>query len=295
MTQERPVQFTGVHGNAIFGEETGPEHGIPVLLLHGGGQTRHAWRNTGRRLGMDGFRSICIDQRGHGDSAWDSAGRYTCDDFAADLRSVADAIRADSGRAPAAVGASLGGIATMLVAGSPPPDLLSAAVLVDITPTVSTQGVDRITGFMRANARAGFGSLAEAADAVASYLPHRPKPGSTAGLMKNLRRRDDGRYVWHWDPQVLDGPHPVDTMAAPMRQRMMEATCGIAVPLLLVRGSLSELVEDSHVEEFRWLAPHAEVADVRDAGHMVAGDRNDVFSDAVAHFLNRYFRGRDFA
>jgi pimeloyl-ACP methyl ester carboxylesterase len=226
MTETRPAQFTGVHGNTIVGEETGPEDGVPVLLLHGGGQTRHVWRDTGRRLGRDGFRSICIDQRGHGDSTWDSAGRYTCDDFAADLRSVAGAIRTESDHAPVAVGASLGGIATMLVAGSPPEGLLSATVLVDITPSVSAEGVDRITAFMLANARDGFGSLAEAADAVASYLPHRPQPGSTRGLLKNLRQRDDGRYVWHWDPRFLDGPHAVDTMAAPMQQRLMEATRG---------------------------------------------------------------------
>jgi pimeloyl-ACP methyl ester carboxylesterase len=291
MTETRSAQFTGVHGNRIAGAETGPADGLPVLLLHGGGQTRHAWRDTGRRLGRDGFRSICIDQRGHGDSAWDDTGRYTCDDFAADLRSVAGAIRSESGRAPVAVGASLGGIATMLVAGSPPEGLLSAAVLVDITPTVSAEGVDRITAFMRTNARDGFGSLAEAADAVASYLPHRRKPDSTTGLLKNLRQRDDGRYVWHWDPRFLDGPNAVDTMAAPTQQRVLEATRAIAVPLLLVRGSLSELVEDSHVEEFQALAPHAEVADVRDAGHMVAGDRNDIFAEAVADFLLYRFGG----
>ena len=33
------------------------------------------------------------------------------------------------------------------------------------------------------------------------------------------------------------------------------------------------------------LAPHAKFADVSEAGHMVAGDKNDIFTDAVLRFL----------
>ena len=288
MSARRERNFKGAHGNRLAGEEAGPPDALPVILLHGGGQTRHAWQQTGERLGAVGFRAILVDQRGHGDSEWESEGRYGCADFAADLEHIAEAIRDESGCAPVVVGASLGGIATMLVAGSRP--ILSAGVLVDITPTVSGDGVDRITSFMRAHSDIGFETIEAAADAVADYLPHRPRPASVKGLLKNLRRRPDGRYAWHWDPRFLNGPQAVDTMAGPMQKRLAEAARQIVVPLLLVRGSRSELVQDEHVAEFVSLVPHAEVADVRDAGHMVAGDRNDVFADAVIDFLTRHFK-----
>lgn len=288
MNAVRKRQFTGAHGNRLAGEETGMRDGLPILLLHGGGQTRHAWQETAAKLGRRGYRAIFIDQRGHGESDWDSEGRYGCLDFAADLECVARSIGEETGHPPVVVGASLGGIAAMLVAGECNADRLSAVVLVDITPSIRSEGVDRIAGFMLAHAADGFASAEEAAEAVAAYLPYRPKPSSVSGLLKNLRRRSDGRFVWHWDPRFMDGPHAIDTKADTMRRRMAEATGRIGMPLMLVRGSRSELVQDAEVAEFLDLAPHAEVADVRDAGHMVAGDRNDVFADAVIDFLQRH-------
>jgi pimeloyl-ACP methyl ester carboxylesterase len=55
-----------------------------------------------------------------------------------------------------------------------------------------------------------------------------------------------------------------------------------------VRGASSELVQESHAQEFMSLAPHAEYADVAGARHMVAGDRNDQFSQAIQAFLARH-------
>jgi hypothetical protein len=55
-------------------------------------------------------------------------------------------------------------------------------VLVDITPRVDPSGVAKVMGFMLAHAHEGFASIVEAADVVARYLPHRPKPSSHDGL-----------------------------------------------------------------------------------------------------------------
>jgi pimeloyl-ACP methyl ester carboxylesterase len=59
------------------------------------------------------------------------------------------------------------------------------------------------------------------------------------------------------------------------------------VPTLLVRGRMSDIVSEEGVRELQELVPHAEVVDVADAGHMVAGDRNDAFNDAVIEFVER--------
>jgi pimeloyl-ACP methyl ester carboxylesterase len=285
--------FTGAAGNRLVADVFG-EDGPPVLLLHGGGQTRHSWRETGQRLAASGSMSYAVDQRGHGDSEWVADGGYAFADFAADATAVADVLTSRHGRAPVVVGASLGGIAAMLAEGAAAvagrAAVFSALVLVDITPRVDGEGVAKIQGFMRANAGEGFGSIQEAADAVAAYLPHRPRPRSHEGLKKNLRLDPDGRWRWHWDPRFLDGPRPVGTARAGAEAALLAAARCIAVPALLVRGTSSELVNEDHVREFLELVPHAEYIDVAGARHMVAGDRNDHFSSAILGFVDKVGR-----
>ena len=181
------AMFKGASGNTMAGDVYG-EEGPPVLLLHGGGQTRHAWKKTGDLIARMGRVAYAVDQRGHGDSEWVMDGAYQYDDFAADARVLADTLAERSGVRPAVVGASLGGMAALLANSQPgKAQRFSALVLVDITPRVDVEGVSKIQGFMRAQLREGFGSIAEAADAVAAYLPHRPRPRSHEGLKKNLQ------------------------------------------------------------------------------------------------------------
>ncbi len=282
--------FTGAQGNALAATVAGPGPRA-ALLLHGGGQTRHAWGHTARRLAGRGWRVVALDQRGHGDSAWVEDGRYGFPSFAADAAAVARAMAAETGERPVAIGASLGGIAALhsFEGGGEP--VFSGLVLVDIVPRMDPGGVDHIQGFMRARAREGFATIEEAADAVAAYLPHRPRPASLEGLRKNLRQHPDGRWRWHWDPRFLDGPHPVASDREAVEAALERAARRLAVPTLLVRGGSSELVTPEAVAEFMALAPHAEYANVAEARHMVAGDRNDAFGAAVEAFLERRFGG----
>lgn len=292
MTSVEPATaiFTGAAGNRLVADVFG-ESGPPVLLLHGGGQTRHSWGETARRLAASGSTVYALDQRGHGDSAWIETGNYAFSDFAEDAIAVADALRERAGRPPVVIGASLGGIAALLAEGAAARTgrdaVFSALVLVDITPRVDADGVARIQRFMRAHAAEGFGSVSEAADAVAAYLPHRPRPRSHDGLKKNLRLDPDGRWRWHWDPRFLDGPRPVNAGRQEAEAALVEAARRITVPALLVRGTSSELVGEDHVREFLDLVPHAEYLDVAGARHMVAGDRNDHFSSAIMSFLEK--------
>jgi pimeloyl-ACP methyl ester carboxylesterase len=282
--------FTGAAGNRLVADMFG-DAGPSVLLLHGGGQTRHSWRETAERLARSGSTAYALDQRGHGDSEWIDDGSYAFADYADDARAVADALAARSGKRPIVIGASLGGIAALLAEGKAAKAgrdvLFSALVLVDITPRVDLNGVAKIQGFMRAHAAEGFGSISEAADAVAAYLPHRPRPRSYDGLRKNLRLDPDGRWRWHWDPKFLDGPRPVDSARGMTEADLVAAARCVRAPALLVRGTSSELVSPDHVREFLELVPHAEYMDVAGARHMVAGDRNDRFSAAILSFLGK--------
>jgi pimeloyl-ACP methyl ester carboxylesterase len=284
--------FLGAAGNRLVATEMGGE-GLPVLLLHGGGQTRHAWAKTAHRLARAGFHAIALDQRGHGDSEWVRSGDYTFADFAADAAVVARRIAEERGQPPVVVGASLGGIAALHACAEPQDCAFGGLVLVDIVPRMDPRGVDHIQGFMRAHAAEGFGSIEEAAQAVAAYLPHRARPASLDGLRKNLRHHPDGRWRWHWDPGFLDGPRSVNTDWEALEEHLLDSLRRLTVPTLLVRGASSELVTEEAAQEFLSLTPGAEYVDVADARHMVAGDRNDVFADAVLDFLTRRFPQHD--
>lgn len=260
----------------IVCDVAGPPDGAPVILLHGGGQTRGAWGGALAEGARRGFHMISADLRGHGESGWSPAAQYGMDAHAGDIATIAGA----NHMPPFLVGASLGGMASLSYAAMGHP--LAGLVMVDIAPTVNRAGTDKILAFMH-SAPEGFASVEEAADAVAAYLPHRPRPKDTTGLMKNLRLRD-GRYYWHWDPRMFQygARSPRDT------DGLREAARGLKVPTLLVRGRLSDVLSKEGVADFLQLVPHAEFADIAGADHMVAGDKNDAFNAAVFAFLERH-------
>lgn len=279
-----PRRFTTADGLTLVADEWTPPGDAPdapvVLMAHGGGQTRHAWGGTAAALAAEGWRAISIDQRGHGDSDWSAAGRYDVGAFGQDLREIARGFTTP----PAVVGASLGGVAAILAAGEAEgPAVFPAIVLVDITPRVERSGVERIINFMSAHKDEGFATLEEAADAIAAYIPDRPRPTDLSGLAKNLRQRPDGRWRWHWDPRFITD---IDTRTADRNpDRLENAVRRIDVPILLVRGKSSDLVTEEGAKALLAVAPNARYVDVTGAGHMVAGDKNDIFTRAVTDFL----------
>jgi pimeloyl-ACP methyl ester carboxylesterase len=261
--------------------------GRPVILLHGGGQTRHSWRRTGELLAEAGYRALPFDQRGHGASSRAPGQRYTFFDFAADAHAIGHAVAERFGSPPALVGASLGGLSGLIASHLPPANPFAALVLVDVTPRMDPNGVAAVQGFMSAKAADGFATVEEAAAAIAAYLPHRPKPTSLDGLRKNLRKAADGRFYWHWDPAFLAGPFPIEHGRGNVERAALDAAAALAIPSLLVRGRNSELVREEQAQEYLALAKGSDFVDVKDARHMVAGDSNNVFSTAVLKFLQQ--------
>ncbi|GAA2312834.1 alpha/beta fold hydrolase [Streptomyces violaceusniger] len=274
-------------GVVLVADAYGDRADPPVVLLHGGGQTRHSWRATAHELAEAGWYTLPVDQRGHGESGWSPDGRYGLDRFAGDVVRIAEFL----GRPPVLVGASLGGNASLAALGHRP-ELALGLVLVDVSPFFQPKGADRIRGFMSSGTE-GFASLEEAADAVAAYLPHRTRPRSTEGLRKNLREVD-GRYFWHWDPAFLSGTGGRaagrDTLIDP--DRLGAAARSLRVPTLLVRGGASDVLGVADATRFLDLVPHAEYADIEGAHHMVAGDDNTVFGRVLGEFLERRVASR---
>lgn len=248
----------------------------PIVLLHGGGQTRHSWAGAAERLAERGHECWVPDLRGHGDSDWAPDGDYGMETMVSDL----EAVLAHVGRRPVLVGASMGGMIGLVSEGRLRPGRLRALVLVDIATQLEEQGVERIVSFMN-GAPDGFASLEDAAGAIAAYR-NRPVPTNLDGLRKNLRLRN-GRWYWHWDPAFLSGTsrHQRSDPGS-----LADAARSLRLPTLLVRGGMSDMVSPEGAQAFLEQCPHARFVDIAEAGHMVVGDRNDAFTDAVVEFID---------
>lgn len=282
----QPVDVFGRDGLRLAADEFGDPGDPPVVLLHGGGQTRFAWGSTAAVLAGRGWYVLRVDLRGHGESDWPDDGDYGPDAFAGDVTAIATALP----QPPVLVGASLGGIASILAIGRADHPVARGLVLVDVAPKIEQDGALRIGAFMSEHMESGFGSLDEVADAVAAYNPHRPRPSDLSGLKKNVRQRADGRWVWHWDPRFMSGkPGSQDETRVSLvhEENLSAAARNITVPVLLVRGRVSDLLSEEGAQDLLALVPHAEFVDVEGAGHMVAGDKNDLFNDAIVGFLDR--------
>lgn len=271
-------RWPGSGGVTLAGDVWGDPNGPLVLLQHGGGQTRHAWKSAGEALGRAGYHAIAFDARGHGDSDWAPDGVYGQDSMVDDLVCLLERL---GGRRPVLVGASMGGGTSLVAIGEDRVDA-TALVLVDIAPKVEPEGVQKIGAFMRQKPE-GFASLEEVAAAIGAYQPQRKPPKDLAGLAKNLRLTPDGKYRWHWDPRFLIAPRELDKRAL----RLEACARALALPTLLVRGGLSDVLSEDGARHFLTLCPHSEYVNITGAGHMVAGDRNDVFGHAVLEFLRR--------
>lgn len=231
------LRFELAHGITIAADGYGNPADQPVIFLHGGGQTRHAWGGAAEQLAAMGFYAISMDLRGHGESSWDPDGNYEASSFVEDLLAVIE--RLDE--APILVGASVGGVTALLTETASSESVAKGIVLVDVTPRLQRQGVVRIIEFMKGGEE-GFASLDDAADAVARYLPHRRRPKDLSGLAKNLRKGEDGRYRWHWDPRVLKVWDPASytkEKGDEIIQRRLDASARLAIPTLLIRGRMT--------------------------------------------------------
>lgn len=273
------IDADGVELSALrVGEGGGPG----LLFTHGLGQTAGAWRSSAQRIAAAGWTAIAADARGHGASDRNPPGLgYTPEQMIEDLRRWSDVFE----RKPVLVGASMGGLMGLVAQARHA--CFAALVLVDITPRWEPQGVARILAFMRAHGD-GFASIDEAIDAIAAYMPHRPRKSARA-LSGLLERDDDGRWRWHWDPRLVEDMNAdVELRQAQLR----DAAAQIRAPVLLLTGGASDVVSASTIEEFLDLVPHAQHTQIADARHLIAGDDNDAFAQAVLEFIQPLAIGR---
>lgn len=272
------ISFTTSDGLSLAADLRNATGAPTLLFAHGFGQTRGAWKAAAATMAVRGCRCVTFDSRGHGESDHVLGGDYHMEQFVNDLLDIARA----QPQPPILIGASMGGLLGLAVAGETRPSPFRAMVLVDITPRWETSGVERILAFMQAHPD-GFASYDEAAEQIAAYLPQRRERKSEQQLRPLLREGADGRLRWHWDPALLSGSLIMESER--YQPRLLDAAAKVDVPVLLLSGERSDVVSHRTVDEFLALVPHARHAEVPGATHMLAGDANDAFTAQIAGFM----------
>jgi len=272
--------FDGADGVRLAATIHGPDRGTPVLLLGGMGQTRHAWDRVARRIAETGRRAITLDFRGHGDSDRAPDGDYSYPRQCADIAAVTSAV----GRPVVLVGASFGGKIGLAAGALNGPDCLAALVSVDAVPRTNPGALKAIQPTLAAG-QDGYATLEEAAADIACTRGQEAAPGAGEKLRRNMRLGKDGRWHWHWDQSYSDPRHKIGL--GPGTEWLDSVVPQITVPVLLARCELSDIVTDEAVADLQARIPHMEIALVRGARHMLAGDDNEVFAEVLLEWLAR--------
>lgn len=276
---EHPVEAFSrrLPGNGLMlaASEVRPDGEPTVLFVPGGGQTRHSWSRALKLAGNAGMHGLAIDLRGHGDSEWPADGDYRLEAVASDFIALIDHLETPC----ILVGASRGGQAALLTAAARP-HRVQSVVMLDVAPGANQGAVREITEFMLRSA-AGFASVRDAIAALKG-MRGETRAISVESVQRNMRRGEDGLLYWHWDPRLALPDHLDHPRDGPI---LDEAAAQLRVPVLLLHGELSELVDARTIAHFRRLAPQLETIEVKGAGHMLTDDQTDIFVDHIQDFI----------
>ncbi len=241
-----------------------------VLLLHGGNQSAHSWDLVSLHL-SERYHVFALDQRGHGDSEWSREVDYSIQAKADDALAFLE----DQGLGtPIVIGHSMGGLVALRMLLTRP-GAARGLVLVDVGPELSPKGVEVIHNFVVHNVE--FDDLDAFLDAVARYDRYRSREHIARTVRYNMLRRVDGKYVSKVDHRRV--PEPSATPVGP------DDLAGVKVPVLLVRGGESDILEPEAAQRFVAALPDGRLVTVPDVGHNVHGGNTSGFLAAVTPFL----------
>jgi pimeloyl-ACP methyl ester carboxylesterase len=262
--------------------------GVPLLLLHGFGNEAHIWDDFAPSVAPY-YRTLALDHRGHGDSAWDPEGSYDYEKLADDVEAVTAALAIERF---VLVGHSLGGRVSTFFAGRHP-ERLAGLVLVDIGPEIDARGSMRIRDETLENMDPEFDSLGDYARMLSLNYPAATAQAIQRMALHSSKQREDGKFVLKQDPKwrgvmAPSGADPKQQEAAEEAaiQQQWEALRKVPCPTLVVRGAASDILSpdtaDRMVDDE---LQNGKLAVVAQAGHSVMTDNPDGFREAVNEFV----------
>lgn len=256
---------------------------LPVVCLHGLTRNSADFEAVAPMIAGLGRRVVAIDARGRGKSDNDpEPARYRPDTYVADTLRVMDTLNV-----PCAVflGTSMGGIMTM-IAASAAPARVAAAILNDIGPLLDPRGIARIASYVgKSGPVASWYDMTAAVRAIGeTAFPGRDDEFWTTFARRIAREREDGQIEFAYDPLIAQAFAAPPAEPPPSLIPHFEALA--QMPVLLVRGALSDLLSPEGVATMRRIKPDLELVEVADVGHAPTLEEPQAW-DAIAAFLAR--------
>ena len=258
------------------GEKTTPPRPT-ILLVHGSRLHAHVWNDFCRRF-RDRYRIVAVDQRGHGDSGWCESRNYGLEDFYQDLLAVVT--ERNLGRFTL-IGHSLGGRVSMLFAERHPSHV-DRLVLVDIAagrPANIAPDAD-LSRIAETPPPRSFDTPEEACDYLGQIMFRAPRYMIEESVRHGMRRLDDGRYTWKYDPALLQR-----TRGAAPAVDLWSTVGRIEAPTLLQYGAVSRVVDEPLAQRMAATMPRCRIERIDEAGHALFTDQPDAFATSVGRFL----------
>lgn len=267
--RESVVSFSG--RNLAWLDWTSKSQGIPILCLHALLGQSHDWDFTAASLRGDS-RVIAPDFRGHGESDFVDPPSYTPSDYTADIISLLKRLKL--GRV-SVIGHGMGGMVGLVLAGSYP-DLVDRLIVVEQEARCSPKYEEYIhaLGNLGKESLFDYNSMREAARI---YIPDISED-TLDWLMPYLFKRVSRGYSFKWDPEVL---------ATVQTWNMEPWLARIRCPVLLVRGSRSEIMRPGPTQAMAQEIDDCEVMTVSNSGHQIMLEHPDKFQEIVTLFLQK--------
>ena len=246
--------------------------GRPLVILHGLFGTLDNWQSLARRWATEaGLRVVSVDLRNHGRSFHSSEHSYAL--MAQDVLDLFDHLQL--GADTTLMGHSMGGKVAMRLALDHP-ERLARLIVVDIAPRFSDmEHQDDILAGLQSVDFTTCTNRQEADTALAKFVPN---VGTRQFLLKNLYRKEDNRFAWRINLEVL----------AAQLAAIGEATTSTAPflkPALFIRGGKSDYITaEDKLHGIPALFPNSQVATVVDAGHWVHAEKPDEIFAMVRDF-----------
>ncbi|MFD1212925.1 alpha/beta fold hydrolase [Arthrobacter sp. GCM10027362] len=267
------LQYADLDGVRLCYRDGG--EGRPLLFLHGTSASLGVWDGVIGHLD-GGYRTIALDQRGHGRSSKPARG-YSQKDFARDILGLVSGLGLQD---VVLVGHSLGA-RNAVVAAAAAPELFAGVVAVDYLPFVEPQVIDDLEDRVLGGYRS-FGSEAEIVDYLCARYPRTPRAALQRRAAYGYQRQEDC-FLPLADPGAMRGT--VDSF----RTDFADAFRSVRVPVAVLRGEHSGIVSARACARAQQERPDFTYVTVPDCDHYIP----EAAPEAIARAISTSFPTAD--
>jgi pimeloyl-ACP methyl ester carboxylesterase len=275
-------RYLTCHGRELHFMEWGAGQAETVIAWHGLARTGRDMDEIASRLATR-WRVICPDTIGRGLSQWadDATAEYQLSNYAALAASLVDQLGIVTMHW---LGTSMGGAIGLHAAAGVLRGRVRSLVLNDMGPQLAAPALARIRSY--AGSPPSFATMAELEGYFRTvYAPYGWLSDAQWRLLTetSVRRQPDGRLTTHYDPRMVRQfiDHPTDYDQWPAWDSL-PAT----LPVLVLRGAMSDLLEASVADEMTRRGPCARLIAVAGCGHAPALNTDEQVG-WVSEFLER--------